>query len=270
MASSGKEQRMVFDIRGRRKHAVKVVYAILAVLMGLSLFLVVGSVNLAELFSGSSGGSNAGKEFEATASRIEKELKKEPEDSTKLLALTRTRINAANSYYEVGPEEERTPSAESLQQLQLASDSWGKYLKATSKPTAGAAQLMAPSFIVLAQHSATVPEAQTNLEAAAQAQRIIMEQRPSLNSLTTLAFYEAALGRNKEARKLGKEAAPYAHTKFERENIDNEIKRYEEVGRNLQTARKKAEKEASEGGKGKNPLSGGLGSSLGGAAPLGE
>ena len=43
MASGGNEHRMVFDIRGRRRHVVKVVYAILALLMGASLFLVVGA-----------------------------------------------------------------------------------------------------------------------------------------------------------------------------------------------------------------------------------
>ena len=42
---------MVFDIRGRRKHVVKVVYAILALLMGASLFLVVGPVNIAGLLA---------------------------------------------------------------------------------------------------------------------------------------------------------------------------------------------------------------------------
>ena len=40
------ERRMLFDIRGRRKHVVRVVYAILAILMGASLFLVVGPVRL--------------------------------------------------------------------------------------------------------------------------------------------------------------------------------------------------------------------------------
>ena len=43
------ERRMLFDIRGRRKHVVKVVYAILALLMGASLFLVVGPVNIGSL-----------------------------------------------------------------------------------------------------------------------------------------------------------------------------------------------------------------------------
>lgn len=257
---------MLFDLRGRRKNAVKVVYAILAVLMGASLFLVVGGFNLSELFNGTST-SNSGKEFEATAVRIERELKKEPEEPEKLLALTRARVNAANSYYEIGPEEERTPTSETIEQLNLASDSWSKYLKAENEPTAGAAQLMAPNFILLAQNSKSLPEAQTNLEAAAAAQRIVKEQRPSLNSLTTLAFYVAVLGHKKEARKLAKEAVPYAHTKFERENIDNEIKRYEELGERFQAERKAAEKEESKEGAKGNPL-GGL--STGGAATLGE
>jgi hypothetical protein len=269
MASGGKENRMVFDIRGRRRNAVKVVYAVLAVLMGLSLFLVVGGFNLSELFNGS-GGAEAGKEFEATATRLEQELKKEPEEPKKLLALTRARVNAANSYYEIGPEEERTPTVETVEQLNLASDSWDKYLKAIDEPAAGAAQLMAPNFILLAQNSKTFPEAQVNLEAAAQAERIIAEQRPSLNSLTTLAFYVATLGDKKEAQKLAKEAVPYANTKFERENIDNEIKRYEELGERFQAERKNAEKEEGKESAKNNPLQSGLGSSLSGAGPLGE
>ncbi|HET7510698.1 MAG TPA: hypothetical protein VFJ65_10665, partial [Solirubrobacterales bacterium] len=83
MASGGKENRMVFDIRGRRRNVVKVVYALLAVLIGLSLFLVVGGLNISELFNGSAT-VEAGKEFEATAARLERELKKEPEEPKKL------------------------------------------------------------------------------------------------------------------------------------------------------------------------------------------
>ena len=40
---------MLFDIRGRRKHVVRVVYAILALLMGASLFLVVGPFSIGNL-----------------------------------------------------------------------------------------------------------------------------------------------------------------------------------------------------------------------------
>ena len=51
--ASGGERRMVFDTRGRRKHVVRVVYAILAVLMGASLFLVVGPINIGSLLGNS-------------------------------------------------------------------------------------------------------------------------------------------------------------------------------------------------------------------------
>ena len=56
MAAKDGERRMLFDIRGRRKHVLRVVYAILALLMGGSLFLVVGPFNLAELIGGVQSG----------------------------------------------------------------------------------------------------------------------------------------------------------------------------------------------------------------------
>ena len=46
MAQGNNEHRMVFDIRGRRRHVVKFVYAILAILMAGSLFLVTGAINI--------------------------------------------------------------------------------------------------------------------------------------------------------------------------------------------------------------------------------
>ena len=49
---------MLFDIRGRRKHVVRVVYAILALLMGASLFLVVGPFSIGSLV-GNGGATDA-------------------------------------------------------------------------------------------------------------------------------------------------------------------------------------------------------------------
>lgn len=271
MASSKQERRMVFDIRGRRKVAVKVVYAVLAVLMGLSLFLVVGPLNVGEIFGNGGGGNPAG-QFEESAQRLERKLKKEPENTDLLIGLTRARVNAANSLYSIGPEEEREITPEALQQLSLASDSWTRYLEATDEPSAGVAQLMAPNLIVTAQYARTVPEAQASVEAAAEAEKIVADQRPSLNSFTTLAFYEMILLHRAKAEALGKKAAKYANTKFERENIENEIERYEETGEKFQKLVK--ESEAAEANAGKQALEGSPGGVLGesglGAPSLGE
>ncbi len=96
MASSG-ERRMLFDTRGKRKHVIRVVYAILALLMGASLFLVVGPFNIANLIGNSSSSSSAANVLHEQAERIERRLAKSPEDEQLLLQLTRARINAGNA-----------------------------------------------------------------------------------------------------------------------------------------------------------------------------
>jgi hypothetical protein len=262
---------MVFDIRGRRRNVVKVVYAILAVLMGLSLFLVVGGLNLGELFNSGGGASEVTKQFEEQQARIERELRKDPENPDLLVSLTRAQVNAGNSLEEVkvtSAGEERVVTAESLNQMQQASDSWSKYLKATKEPNLGLAQLMSLTLVKLAEFAKSPPESKENLEAAAAAQKLIADERPNLNSLTTLAFYEAILGNTKQAKQLAGEATKYGNTKFEKENIDNELKRYEEIGVKYQKFLKESEalakakgqngKQALEG----NPLGGFNGNSL--------
>src|SRR6476660_8481797 len=94
------ERRMLFDIRGRRKHVVRVVYAILALLMGASLFLVVGPFNIGNLV-GNGGTSEASKVLREQAERFEQKLRREPENEDLMVALTRARFNTANSLTEV-------------------------------------------------------------------------------------------------------------------------------------------------------------------------
>ena len=74
---AGEERRMLFDIRGKRKNVVRVVYACLALLMGASLFVAVGPFNIAEFFGG--GGTTSAAEIsEEQAERIEKRLARRP------------------------------------------------------------------------------------------------------------------------------------------------------------------------------------------------
>src|SRR3954451_17975531 len=158
MASSGNERRMVFDIRGRRKHVVKFVYAILALLMGASLFLVVGPVNIGSLL-GNSESNNAGAALVEQADRVEKKVNKDPENPELLLALTKSRISAGNAMAEVNPETGAAEvTGEGRVQLEKASESWSRYLKATDEPSAGVAQSAAATLFSLAATSRTIPE----------------------------------------------------------------------------------------------------------------
>lgn len=250
MAANDGERRMLFDIRGRRKNVVKVVYAILALLMGASLFLVIGPFNIAGLFEDKNAVSNAAIQFEEQAETLERKLKKDPQDSQKLLSLTRARINAGNSLVVTDPETGQIAyTPEMRDQLALASEAWSKYLQSTDEPSPSGAQLAANALFTLAQVSRTSAEIEQNLKGTGEAQRIVAEARPSLGSLSSLATYLYYAGDFKAADQARKEAAGFANTKFEREKIENDLDEAEKQGRSIKVQLAQFEKEAEEKGK---------------------
>lgn len=260
MAKKDGERRMVFDTGGRRRGVVKVVYAILAVLMGFSLLLVVGPAPLQSLFGISNEVSNAAQQFEEQQQRLEVKLKKDPRNPDLLLSLTRAQINAGNALVEANSAGEVAFTPEATQQLQAASESWSKYLKATDEPSSAGAQVAAQALFSLAGTARTGPEAELNVRAAANAQEIVAKARPSLGSLSTLAIYRLYSFDYKGAAEAEKAAKKYANTKFERENLENELEQISKRGHEFQKQLVKIEKEAkkarSEGKSGlANPLS---------------
>ncbi|MBA3865263.1 MAG: hypothetical protein H0X42_02765 [Solirubrobacterales bacterium] len=272
MARGSNEHRMVFDIRGKRRHVVKVVYAILALLMGASLFLVVGPVNIAGLFGTSNSVSAATGQFEEQAEHIEHKLVKEPGGADLLLALTKARINAGNSSVAKNSEGGIEYTVESKQQLEKASEAWSEYLKATKEPSVAGAEVASQALFTLAQLSRTTTESEANIQAATGAQKIVAEGRPSLNSLSTLSFYSLYTFDYKAAQKALKEASTKTNSKFERENLENQFeeisKRAHEFQKQVTEANKAAKAGAKQGagsGSLENPLGG-----LGGGTSLSE
>lgn len=234
------EHKMVFDIRGKRRHVVKFVYAVLALLMGLSLFLVVGPFNIGNILGSSGSGTSASKQFEEQAERIEVKLKKSPEDADLLASLTRTRINAGNSAVETNSSGQTVITADSIEQYQQASDAWSKYLAATNEPSPNIAQQAAPVLITLAEASG-VSEFEANVDAAAEAQQIVAEARPSIGSLSTLAIYQYFTFDFAAARKTEAEAVALGKDKFERESIENQLQPYEKRAKEVQKELKRLE-----------------------------
>jgi hypothetical protein len=270
MASSN-EHRMVFDIRGRRRHVVKVVYAILAILMAASLFLVIGPFNIGELV-GNGSSSIPAEEFEKHAERIEVELQKQPGEEKLLANLTNNRMLAGQQLYAVGPNGETAPTIESRTQYQKASAAWSEYLEASQEPSPSLSQRMGGVLFSLAQISRSFGEANQNLIAAAEAQKIYSEQRPTLNSLSTLALYTAFTD-IPEAEKINAEAEKLATSKFQREQLSNQFKSTVKSAEAFQKELAAAEKASKEAAKNKgaegaaaSPEGGaGLGGVLGGS-----
>jgi hypothetical protein len=270
MAQGRNEHRMVFDIRGRRRYVVKVVYAILAILMAGSLFLVTGAININSILGSNSTGESATASLEKQAERIETKLKQSPEDENMLLNLTRTRINIANTMITNSSGKSESDLVQEVrQQLALASEDWTKYQKAAAEPSPGLAIQVSPALFQLAQLSSTGEEALENLKASTEAQKIVAEARPSLNSLSTLAIDQAYSQEFKLAAKTLEEATKLAGNKFQREQLENQYKETEEAakefGQSLEAEKAAAANEKStEGEGGGNPLN-----SLG-TSPLSE
>lgn len=269
MAKGGKdEHKMLFDLQGKRRNVVKIVYAILALLMGLSLLLVIGPAPLADIFGTKDEISNAAKQYEEQAERIEVKLAKSPEDPNLLLNLTRAQVNGANQLSEVSETGQIALTTEARQELEKASSTWSDYLEATDEPSGNLAQIMSTALFSLAETSAG-REAELNIKAASEAQKIVAEERPSVNSLTTYALYTlftfdypAAKKAKEEAEKLATSPTQRAEIKQQYNAVVKRAKTYEaeqKERKKLEEERPKVERELGEEGAAENPLGGALG-----------
>jgi len=259
---------MLFDIRGRRKHVVRVVYAILALLMGASLFLVVGPFNVGNLINTGSS-TSAAEVLQEQAEKTERKLQREPEDEALLVALTRQRISAANSLTEVNSETGQTfYTVEGRRELERGIEAWNEYQKQSKEPKASVALLASQGYFGLAETSSSFEEAEENIAGAARAQRIAAEAQPTINSLTTLAIYEYYNGNFAAGDKAVAKAEAKAPSKSEAKEIGKQMAEYRKAGKAFEARKKEAAKEAKKLGKERleNPL-GGLAGSSGG---LGE
>lgn len=257
---------MLFDIRGRRKNVVRVVYAVLALLMGASLFLVVGSFNISELFT-SNNSSDAAAVLNEQAERTEAKLRRNPNDEALLLSLTRTRVAAGNALSEVNPQTgEPVVTPEGRVELEQGAQAWERYLQQADEPNPSGAQLLAGTFFSLAQTAPTFGEATTNVEKAAEAQRIVAKARPSLGSFSSLAIYEYFAGNFAAGDKAQAQAQLRASSKEEQKTVAKQLalvrqnaKRFEKQKQEAAKAEQGAGKEALQ-----NPLGGLAGAGVGG------
>jgi hypothetical protein len=230
MADGSGERRMVFDTRGRRKNVIRVVYAVLALLMGASLFLTVGPFSIGELFGTGGTSSDPSELFHEQSERIEGRLAKNPNDEGDLLALTRARIQAGNAQTEIDPQTGAPgiPPPEAVKDFDAALESWSRYLKQVGdEANPLAAQLVAQTFFTLAERgSSTLSDIEENLETAVKAQRIAAEARPNIGSLSSLAIYEYFNGNMAAGDKAAKQAAARAVSKPEAKNAEKQLNEY--------------------------------------------
>jgi hypothetical protein len=260
---------MLFDLRGRRKRVVQVVYAALALLMALSLLTVVGPVSIGDVFGGGSTGS-VSESFDDKAAAIEKKLKKQPQNEALWLGLARTRFSAGSTLAQTDPSTGQTVlSQDAVAEFRQGAEAWNSYLDLDPQsPNPNVAQLAANASFTLAQNSTTYPEAYSNLRTAAAAQAVVAAARPSAGTYSNLAAFSYLAG----DFKAGDAAAEKYLAEIpaaQRKNAKKSIAAVRKQGEQLKTQQKIAAK--AQQGQGKqqleNPLGGLAGGGLGGSTP---
>ena len=262
---AGEERRMLFDIRGRgRKTSIRVVYACLALLMGASLFVAVGPFNLAEFF-GNGGTTSAAQITEEQAERIEKRLRKNPQDEQLMLSLIRTRIGAARALSQENPTTGTPePTPESIEQYEAAQEVWLRYFKQAGKEAnATTASLVASTYFTVAEKGESLGDIEEGISNAATAQQVAAEATPNLNTLSTLAIFQYFNGEFAAGDKTAEKAAKETTSKSQAKSVEKQMAGFRKRAQSWQKQRKKLAKQASKQGKEKleNPLGGLSGSS---------
>ncbi len=276
---------MLFDLQsGRRRNFIRVIYGMLAVLMGggLILFGIGGEVSGGLLDGlGGGGGTNSSDAFEDQINEAEDAVTANPKDPAALLELARVRVSAGSSAQEVDPETGiPAQTSESKEQYERAADAWDRYLKLKPKPIdPDGATLIARAYVSLAESSDTGASALSNITSAAEAQQIVADASPSQGSLSQLAIYLYFSGETEKADAAAKQAAAEAEP-TQKEQVTTQLaefkKRAAEFQKQVKAAEQQAAQQGSQGAPGasgapapgadafQNPLSGSGGGLSGG------
>jgi len=120
------------------------------------------------------------------------------------------------------------------------------------------AQLVALTAFRMAETAITVGEAVEYVAAATAAQKIFAEERPTINSLSTLAIYQYFNGEFAAAAKTTKKAAAKATTKTQAKAVRTQMAEYRKNAKAFAKQKKEVSKAEKEAGKErlKNPLQG--------------
>lgn len=261
---------MLFDLRGKRKRLIQVVYASLALLMGGGLvFFGIGSGAQGGLFDAFGGDSSGGDpQFDEQAKRIEAKLRTDPKNEQLLAQLVRARYTAGNSQVEFDPATGAPSLTEgAVQDFALSAEAWQRYIKLKPpNPNPNVASLAAKALFTGAATATSVSEFKTSINGAVSAQEIFAEARPNLGSYVTLAQYAYFAGDSTTAEEAGGKAKQQA-PKAKRPAVEQALDQYRTQGEQIEKQIKAVTK-FRPGGQGKEALQSPLGGLAGGGGGL--
>jgi hypothetical protein len=249
---------MLFDVRGKRKRVIQVIYVLLAAVMVLSLF-VIGLPGGINPFTGNSQNADIAKANIERAENLQTKAKAQPNKTNLQSELISARIAAGNSLLD--PDNPTVPTADATEQYGLAATAWDQYVKATNgNPDTGVAQQLAPVMQSIAGGS--LAEFRANMATAVEAQTYVTDEqvkqfeskKSTINpaaSLTTLAQYQYVSQDFKAADATGKKALALATDpalkKQVQTQLDADKKQAKKIGTQIKAINKQASKDKGKG-----------------------
>jgi hypothetical protein len=191
---------MLFDLRGKRRRAVQVTYATLALLLGLGLvgFGIGSDVSggLADIFTGddSVDESSANKEVRKRVDAANERLKANPRDEAALIVVIRGQFTLASS----DVDEQGAYGEDGKKELEKASDAWKKYVALKPKKVdLTMAQLMMQVYS---------PNALNKPKEGSEAAEIVATERNDAASYIQLLQFATLAGQQRKADLAGEKA----------------------------------------------------------------
>src|SRR4051794_20017158 len=200
---------MLFDLKGKRRRTVQVVYLMLAVLMGVGLvaFGIGSGVNggLSDLFNGGNGSNQGSKVIQKKIDTAEKQLQVNPRNAAALADVIRGhyQLASANADPNTG-----VFSKDARTDLEQAAGAWQRYVATNPpKPDLGLARVMVQAYSGLAQLSAADKASATrNWAGASDAAELIAGAQPKPANYLALVQYATLAGQTNKADLAGKKA----------------------------------------------------------------
>jgi hypothetical protein len=271
---------MLFDLSGKRRSVIKVIYATLALLMGGSLVLFgIGSdapggiLDAVGLGSGSSGSSTP--QYDEQIDNAEERLQTDPQNENALIDLVHYHYLSATTGggIETDPATlATTVDSDAQEEFAAALDAWDNYLETNPKPvdpeTAGEVAQVNNTLYLAALTSGDASEALSAAEAATEAQREAIGPDATAADYGALARYAWIAGETEVADRAAREAIALTD-KSQRAQIEQTLEQTETQLTKFHDRLDKLAKQAGaegEGGAIEDPF-GGLGGAPGATAP---
>lgn len=205
---------MLFDLGGKRKRFIQVIYVCLALLLGGGLVLFgIGGDAQGGLFDAvgisDDGTTSSDSTFENQIDDANEALAVDPEDQAALLKLSRYQFLSAQEAREQDEQGQISLTAESLDRYAQSVDAWERYLATDpQRPDDDVAGLVAQAYQFTIDTSS--PLANDQLDQLVITAQIVAEARPSYGTFLDLATFAYIAGDEKvgaEAAKSAKEEA---------------------------------------------------------------